>query len=155
LAEGNAVRQVVGLHAACFILVSAAIILPGCAAGKAGVKIEGKLTKDGKSMQVKQGENLHLSLQSKVASGEPAIYPAKINPADGSFVVEGLDGKGIPPGTYKVSLSLTSGATDPAGLARMKKLGQQFKAINGKEFEVGSEAGQMVTIDITKGTITK
>jgi hypothetical protein len=148
------VRHVVGLHAARFVLVSAAIILPGCA-GKGGVKIEGKLTKDGGSVQVKQGEILHLSLHSKVAGGVPAIYPAKLNPADGSFVVEGPDGKGIPPGTYKVVLNVTSGATDPAGLARMSKIGQQFKAINGKEFEVGSEAGQNVTIDVTKGTITK
>ena len=148
-------RQVVGLHAAAFIWISAAVVLPGCGAGKVGVKIEGKLTKDGAAVQLQQGEMLHLSLQSKVSSGESAIYPAKFNPADGSFVVEGPDGKGIPPGTYKVSLSVTSGATDPAGLTKMKKLAQQFKSINGKEFDVGSESKQTIAIDVAKGTITK
>ena len=52
-------------------------------------------------------------------------------------------------------LSLTSGATDPAGLAKMKKLAQQFKSINGKEFDVGSESKQTIAIDVAKGTITK
>jgi hypothetical protein len=42
-------------------------------------------------------------------------YAAEYNPEDGSFRVQGKDGKGLPPGKYRVDLQLMKSKEDMLG----------------------------------------
>jgi hypothetical protein len=136
------------------VLTCTAFFLSGCGGGDKGVKVEGRIVRDGQPFAAAQGETVNLSFAGKNAKGEEAVYPAKVN-ADGSFVVDGPGGKGIPPGSYKLRLNVGSEGSDPASLAKLEKTNQQFARIDNKECQVTSESNQKLTIDVTKGTIGK
>jgi hypothetical protein len=61
-----------------------------------------------------------------VARGEP--FPAQVNPVDGTFVVPGRDGAGIPPGRYRVAIAQRP--TDTAVSAAQAKAGKKASPIN-------------------------
>jgi hypothetical protein len=134
-------------------LICCLLFLAGCSGGDGPrVKLSGTVVKDGAPIQVKSGDMLNISFQSK--AGDSAVHPATLA-ADGSFTVDGPGKKGIPPGKYTLIISLTSGGSDPASLQHMDQLNKQFAAVKGKEFEVGSEPDQKITIDVTRGTVGK
>ncbi len=147
-------RRVLRFHPFVFLLVCAAPFVPGCGGDK-GVKVEGQIVRDGNPYAAAEGETVNLSFAGKNAKGEDAIYPATVNAGAGSFVVNGPEGKGIPPGKYKITINLSSGGSDPASLAKLEKVNAQFARINGKECDITSEPVQKITIDIGKGTVGK
>jgi hypothetical protein len=63
-----------------------------------------------------------------VANGEP--YPAQLDPADGKFIVPGRDGRGIPPGRYRIAL--TQRPTAEAISEAWAKAGKKRSPINRK-----------------------
>jgi hypothetical protein len=147
-------KQVFRYRPLAFTLACAALLVSGCGGGDKGVKVEGRIVRDGQPLATAEGETLNLSFAGKNAKGEDAVYPAKVN-SDGSFVVEGAGGKGIPPGSYKVRINLGGGGSDPASLAKLEKTNQQVARIDNKECQVTSEPNQKLTIDVAKGTIGK
>jgi len=136
-----------------FVLVCGAFLCAGC--GTKGVKVEGKIVKDGQAYTVPQGESLSLSFNGKGPNGEDRTYPATVTGSDGTFVANGVEGKGVPPGKYQVQLNRTVTGSDPASLAKMATINREFTHINGKEVEFTTEPVQKITIDIAKGTISK
>jgi hypothetical protein len=69
----------------------------GCGSG--GVDVDGKVVKDGNPYSLAEGEAINITLQGDTASGNATVEK------DGHFVAKKSDGKPLPPGTYKVSLT--------------------------------------------------
>jgi hypothetical protein len=138
-------------------LIPACVVLLFLGCGPAGgVKLQGKIVKDGQPYAAPSGETLTLSLNGKDAEGKAAIYPAAVNSSDGTFDLKGTNGAGVPPGTYQINLSTSTASTDPAALNKMDELKQKFAAVNGKDCVIAAgDAGKTITIDIGKGTVTK
>ncbi len=148
-------RQVLGISKQGCALACFALLLCGCGGGSKGVKVEGKLLKDGQPFKAQQGELLSLSFRGKDAKGSDVICPAKVA-SDGTFTVAGpKGGDRVPPGNYKINLSVTLQGTDGASLAKAATINEQFSLIQGKEYEVTAEPTQTVTIDVGKGTLSK
>jgi hypothetical protein len=126
-----------------------AFLFLGCG-GPKGVRLQGKLVKDGMAYTPPQGATLSLSFTG-AAQGAVDTYAATVNPADGTFVVNGVKNAGIPPGKYKVMMNLAPESTDPAALAKMAGANALFTSINGKECEISEDAGKPLTIDISTG----
>jgi hypothetical protein len=91
-------------------LLVAPLALPGC--GPSGtVQVTGKLLKAGAPYTPPEGQTLGVTfyaMEVKDTSGQTAAnsepYAANVNPAEGTFVVPGPEGRGVPPGKYRVSV---------------------------------------------------
>jgi|GEM_PF-3373477 len=130
------------------------VLILGCGGSSQGVRIEGKLMQGPVAYTVPEGQVLHLAFVGKNAKGEEVHYPADINPADGTFVV-GKTGDKVPPGKYRIKISVSVSGTDPASLAKQSELNKPFSIFDGKEFEVTADSGQKFDIETTTGAITK
>ena len=136
------------------LLACAALFFVGC--GAPAVKVEGNLVKDGKPFIPPTGQTLSLSFAGKSAGGEDATYGAVVNSAAGSFQVVGPKGAGIPPGTYKVHVSVSTESSDPVSLNNIETLNSQFALINQKDCVIEpGDAGKKITFDVGKGTVAK
>lgn len=146
-------RRFVGLVGLGLVLFHSA----GCGNGKAdgGVRVEGKVAKGDKPLAVDSGQTLNLSLTGKGPKGDDVTYPATVN-SDGTFVVPGPGGGGIPPGKYKITVSITAPmGNTPADLEKSAGLNKQFTRVNGQEFDVGPDPVQKITIDTVTGAVNK
>ena len=133
-----------GLRQRVLLAASAALLLVGCGGSK-GVKIEGKIVRNGAPLKVEGNDILGLSFDGP----ESKVFPATVN-KDGTFVANG-----VAPGHYKIRLTLAPGGNDAASLAKARDISKQFDAVNNKlEYEVGS-GDQTITVDVEKGTVTK
>lgn len=80
----------------------------GCEEKSTGAKpslMKGKLTRSGQPLQVPDvAGRVQLSFYPFRENRQELVDPneATVNPADGTFEIRGLDGKGIPPGKYRV-----------------------------------------------------
>jgi len=84
------------------VLVLIALFLSGCGDGR--IKARGRIVKNGAPFQLGEGEGLRIVFAPVEASGATyESYVAVFN-KDGSFQVMGRDGKGLPPGKYRVAL---------------------------------------------------
>jgi hypothetical protein len=92
-------------------LVLIALFVCGCN-GDGRTKARGRILKDGAPFQLGEGEGLRIVFAPVAAEGTTyESYPAVFN-KDGSFQVMGKDGKGLPPGKYRVSLEHLKKKTD-------------------------------------------
>lgn len=120
----------------------------GCGGGPSGVKVQGKLT-DAKGADVTFAatETVQLSLVSPAFSAA-----AVVNKADGSFRVEGPEGRGLPPGDYTVTLE-----AKPYGpMAGNKADRFRGKFAPGKsplKVTVPAKGVDTVTVDIERGVV--
>jgi hypothetical protein len=91
-----------------------------CAALGCGrtVKVKGQLTKGGKPFTTKDRALVQMIFHP---DGGEAVdtYPATVN-ADGTFEVVGKEGKGIPPGKYRISVEAPDPYPDGPDLLRGK-----------------------------------
>lgn len=79
-----------------------ALFLCGCGDGL--MKPRGRLVKNGESFQLGEAEGMRIVFSPIETTGTTyEQYPAVCN-KDGTFQVVGKDGKGMPPGKYRVSL---------------------------------------------------
>ena len=84
------------------VLVLIALFLSGCGDGR--IKARGRIVNNGAPFQLGEGEGLRIVFAPVEASGATyESYVAVFN-KDGSFQVMGRDGKGLPPGKYRVAL---------------------------------------------------
>jgi hypothetical protein len=136
------------------MLACAALFFGGCGSNNNGVKLEGKVVKDGKPFQPTSDEILNLSFHALSSDGDvTAVYPARLNESDGSFVLYGPKGNRLPPGKYRINMNLSP--KDMPLAAKTNISNRQLAQIDGKEYEVTSEPEQVITIEITTGTVTR
>ena len=105
-------------------LASAALAAAGC--GPSGVvAASGKVVKAGAPYAVPAGQTLRVTFHAaevKDAAGKDVgagqSYPAIVRPEDGTFTVPGPDGRGIPPGKYRVAIAQNPKAGERKAPAR-------------------------------------
>lgn len=85
------------------VVAAGLVFAGGCGGGPPLQKAKGQILVDGKSYQVGPREQLQVIFFPDVDL-PASTYPAEVKP-DGSFETVGEDGKGIPPGKYRVSIS--------------------------------------------------
>jgi hypothetical protein len=98
-----------------------ALVVLGCGGGTGKVKAQGNLkAKDGTSLSVSDKGQIEIFFYSD--QDDKVTFPADVK-SDGSFEVNGSDGKGIPAGKYKVSVRIL----DPYHPVNAKdKLGERY-----------------------------
>ncbi|HBI45310.1 MAG TPA: hypothetical protein DDY78_21030 [Planctomycetales bacterium] len=91
---------------------------------------------------------------SKQGGGGLGIY----TPTDKSFIVQSADGKGLPPGKYKVAVKIVPYPGSPDSEKRMASfsdLNTKYDTGASLSYDVTDEATQNIVINLEKGTITK
>jgi hypothetical protein len=90
----------------------AGLLLPGC--GGSLVKPTGRVVRGDAPLHTGAGEALHIAFVPLEATGTTGFdsYAAEFNGEDGTFQVKGKDGRGLPPGRYRVTLELIKGRKD-------------------------------------------
>jgi hypothetical protein len=84
------------------MLLLAVLLVPGCGDGR--FKARGRIVKNGEPFLLKEGEGMRIVFVPVEVSGDTFnSYVAEYD-KDGTFKVVGKDGKGLPPGKYRVNL---------------------------------------------------
>jgi len=81
------------------------VVLSGC--GSDGrLVVKGRIVKGGSPFTVPEGQYVRVTFFPITADGRPPLntYAAAYNRADGAFRAVGPDGKGIPPGKYRIAV---------------------------------------------------
>jgi hypothetical protein len=84
-------------------VLTAGLLLSGCGGGSPLQQAKGQIMVQGKNYQVGPREQLLVIFYPDVTN-PGTTYPAEVK-ADGSFQTVGKDGRGIPPGKYRVSIT--------------------------------------------------
>jgi hypothetical protein len=144
-------RQPYLVRFALFSCLAGVLAVAGCGGGVKGVTFKGQVLHNGKPIQVLPQEEIQVGFSVDTPGAQqPKGALTKVEPADGSFTITGLDGKGIPPGKYRVVVS-----------SQLYQQSQdRFEALFTERLpplivEVGPEPGQHFTIDIGTRTVTK
>lgn len=88
------------------VLLIAPFVAAACGTSDT-VSVTGKLLKGGAAYAAPEGQRVGITFYTMTEAGGPRgsePYAAQWNPADGTFTVPGRDGRGIPPGKYRVSI---------------------------------------------------
>ncbi len=126
------------------VLVLIVLFVSGCG-GDGRIKARGRLLKNGQPFPLGAGEGLRMFFVPMKADGSTYdSYVAVYDKTDGSFKVTGKDGKGLPPGQYRVALE------------HVKKKQDLFHGVYAPSrspivLEVSSSSGEIV-IDLDKLT---
>jgi hypothetical protein len=127
------------------LFAGAALLLCGCGGGTKGVTVEGRLLKDGQPYAKIKGELVGLGFKGADKSYGAILFD------DARF-----EAKDVPPGKYKVTVTITSESNDPNELKKFDVKKKQYEAMSEKlDYEVTSSSGQKIDVDISKGTVTK
>jgi hypothetical protein len=84
----------------------AAFLLVGCG-GPVLIRPKGRVLKGGAPLALKEEEYVNIFFVPVVGEGQKHpgdVYAARYNDADGTFQATGKDGKGLPPGRYKITV---------------------------------------------------
>jgi hypothetical protein len=96
------------------MLLSVAVLLSGCG-GPTLYKVNGRLVKQGQPFRPGEKEIVRVVFVP-VKEGESATetggYRAEFNSEDGSFKVVGENGRGMPPGKYRVCIQVVKNHKD-------------------------------------------
>jgi hypothetical protein len=133
------------LPIACGLVLLAAT---GCTSGPKMTLVKGKLLYKGSPLKVDPKAGVQISFIPIVERGEAySTYPASPpKREDMSFEVRGPQGKGIPPGKYRVAVNLLS-AKDPL----VDEINEGFSKQNTNVVrEVRGEEGPVMLIDLSK-----
>jgi hypothetical protein len=95
------------------LLLLIGLLAVGCGDGS-HVKARGRLVKGGQPFVTAEGEGLRIFFAPLNApeGKQYDSYAAEYRREGGTFVVKGKDGKGLPPGKYRVSLQLMKNRED-------------------------------------------
>jgi hypothetical protein len=85
------------------MLVLVVLFVYGCG-GDGRIKARGRIIKGGTPFVLGEGEGMRMAFVPLEASGETYDSYVAVCEKDGSFKVVGKDGKGLPPGKYRVDL---------------------------------------------------
>jgi hypothetical protein len=127
-------------------------LLVGCGPSPVrGVKVEGQVVVDGKPLKPLPGEHVWVTFERTEGwGGNPVIMTAAPMQKDGTFVLEGQEKNGTPPGRYTVRLHAEYSGDGEDRFANLFPNGQSpFVA------EVTDAAGQSFVIDVMKKTVSK
>ena len=111
----------------------AALAAAGCGPN---VKVTGKVSRGGQPVNAVKGMHLNLALHplADPSTGKPPagpdIYAANVA-SDGSFDVPGVEGDGIPPGRYRVAVTLRPGRDRSEGKAKARDYDPDKDYLNG------------------------
>ena len=94
-------RAVLGL-----LLLLAAVAFAGCRGGRKLAEVTGKVTYNGKPLEIHGCQIAFMSAETKVFLGVTLKD-------DGTYRVRMAEGYGLPPGTYKVAIHLPPGYNPP------------------------------------------
>jgi hypothetical protein len=106
---------------------------------------------NGQPIKVLPSEEILVGVSSEAPAGQPVpVAWAPVKPEDGTFVLSGPTGKGIPAGKYRVVVS--------SQLYQQSK--DRFEAVFDEKkppllVDVGPEEEQHLIIDVGKRTVTK
>lgn len=122
-----------------------ALLATGC--GKAPVKAKGKVVKGGQPITVSEKG---MFLMSFAPADNPSKTYAVSTNKDGTFVVNGPDNNGAPPGKYKVSVQLKDPYRSEKGEEGPDKFGGKFTIDKTTlEAEITNAATEIV-VDVGK-----
>jgi hypothetical protein len=131
--------------------LASVLAVTGCGRGPKGVTVTGQVLYNGKPIQVQPREEIQVAFSLEAPAGQqPPGTLATVKPEDGSFTISGLDGKGIPPGRYRVTVS-----------SQLYQQSQdRFEPLFDPKLpplmvDVGPEKGQRVIIDVGTRTVNK
>jgi hypothetical protein len=115
-------------------------LLTGC--GQDRVKARGRLLKSGQPFVPSEKEIVHVALfpAGEGSDASARSYVAMFNRQDGTFKVTGADGKGLPPGKYRVAVSLMKEHKD--------ELKGAFNVQNSPVVCEVSSASSEITVDL-------
>jgi hypothetical protein len=122
----------------------AVVVVGGCG-GPRLIQPKGRVLKGGAPLALKEDEHVNVFFVPVIAEGEQHpgdVYAARYNDADGSFQATGKDGKGLPPGKYKITVEHF----------RKKKdlLGGKFSSDNSPFVRDVTDAATELLIDLDK-----
>lgn len=123
----------------------------GCGGGTPHIQVKGALLNNNKALAAKESDQLTLAFFGQSQDGKDVYAPATYKWEDGTFVVVG-EGKGIPPGKYKISLLWTAfeGSEDD------DRFRGAFSQENTPlEYTVTADPNQEIVIDLSKKSVTK
>jgi hypothetical protein len=88
------------------------VVLSGCGDGRLNAR--GRILKGGAPFTVPEEDYIRVTFFPVTENGTPPknTYAADFNGADGTFRAAGPDGRGIPPGKYRVALEYLRGRKD-------------------------------------------
>jgi hypothetical protein len=98
-------------HASAAALL-AALVVAGCG-GPPLLKTKGRLVRDGAAVRPGTGELVHVIFVPATDGGRAKdYYAAEFNAGDGTFQVAGKDGRGMPPGKYRIWVEVLKNKKD-------------------------------------------
>ncbi|MCI0701927.1 MAG: hypothetical protein L0241_12670 [Planctomycetia bacterium] len=128
-----------------------ACLLTGCGPKEVrGVKLKGKVLKDGQPLKPLPGEQVWVTFEREPV-GSQVIMTAGQMQKDGTFTLEGQEKKGTPPGKYTVTIHGEYSSDE--GENRFESLFPEGKS--SLVVEVTDQEDQNFVIDVGKMTITK
>src|SRR5580765_4198019 len=91
----------------CALLVVLALSAAGCG-GKKLLRTEGRLLKGGEPFIPEEGQNIQITFVPITKDGKPPKnhYYADVDQETGTFVPDGAQKMGMPPGKYRVAVEL-------------------------------------------------
>lgn len=135
-----------------FVFLLPALLLSGCGTGSNKLHVKGRVTRNGAPLRFESRADLGLGrlVVSFMPVGEGdhvagGLQSAVVNQEDGTFTVDGTDGKGILPGRYRIYIY----QYDP--MPTVDKLKGEFA--EGKSLiERDVTGGEEINIDVSKKT---
>ena len=131
---------------------AASLAVPACSTGDKGVRVKGRVLENGQPIKFLPSEDMMVGFSQEAPPGQtPVGASGSVKPQDGTFVITGPSGRGLPPGRYRISVfSQIYGGSDR----------NRFEALFGSKkpplyAEVNSDRGQTFTIDLGAWSVTK
>ncbi|HJZ57676.1 MAG TPA: hypothetical protein VKE74_22100 [Gemmataceae bacterium] len=99
------------------VVTVAALCLLGAGCGDGMLRTRGRVLQGGQPLIAKDGETLEVMFVPIPPDGKPPtdFYYAEVDQATGTFRPAGKNGKGMPPGKYRVAVELMKKKKDQFG----------------------------------------
>ena len=122
-------------------------LIPACSSGPTTYKVKGTLLNKEKPYTVAKGGGVTIVFIPIVAATAAFdTYPTRMDPDDSSFTVEGKEGKGMPPGKYRVSIQQMV----PGGPAAISEMNERFSDKNTPIIVEITDGKAPLVIDLAK-----
>jgi hypothetical protein len=126
----------------CSVLVGAALAVSGC--GPTMYQTKSRLLKDGVAPKVTEDTTVRIAFVPMTEGGPPMdFYAATYNAGDGTFQVAGKDGRGVPPGKYRVTVEFQNAK-------RKDMLNGAFNAVKSPFVFVIDSSTKELVLDLDK-----
>jgi hypothetical protein len=87
------------------VLLAACTLIPACSKGPPPILVKGTVLNNGQPLKIDSNGSMTLMFDRVVEKGEtPERFSTRVVQDSGAFEITGKDGKGVPPGKYKIGL---------------------------------------------------